>query len=76
VCDCGGGTVDITTYNIVDVSPRLEFDEICVGVGESADFAGMMHFAHVSQAGSAARRTLIETCIVLCSHDLARPSMR
>ncbi|KAK3670596.1 hypothetical protein LTR78_009564 [Recurvomyces mirabilis] len=33
VCDCGGGTVDITTYNIVDVSPRLEFDEICVGVG-------------------------------------------
>ncbi|KAH9223806.1 Hsp70 family protein-like protein [Leptodontidium sp. 2 PMI_412] len=33
ICDCGGGTVDITTYTIVAVEPRLEFDELYVGVG-------------------------------------------
>ncbi|KAK0103678.1 hypothetical protein ONS95_005688 [Cadophora gregata] len=33
ICDCGGGTVDITTYTIVEVEPRLEFDELYVGVG-------------------------------------------
>ena len=45
VCDCGGGTVDITTYNIVDVSPRLEFDEICVGVGKLPSFMVTVSFA-------------------------------
>ncbi|KAI9890244.1 MAG: hypothetical protein M1814_004279 [Vezdaea aestivalis] len=33
VCDCGGGTVDITSYNITSTHPRLQFDEICVGMG-------------------------------------------
>ncbi|CZR67409.1 related to hsp70 protein [Phialocephala subalpina] len=33
ICDCGGGTVDITTYVINQVSPRLEFDELHIGVG-------------------------------------------
>ncbi|OBT74750.1 hypothetical protein VF21_06621 [Pseudogymnoascus sp. 05NY08] len=33
ICDCGGGTVDITTYTIAQVQPHLEFDELCVGVG-------------------------------------------
>ncbi|KAK3070302.1 hypothetical protein LTR53_010703 [Teratosphaeriaceae sp. CCFEE 6253] len=33
VCDCGGGTVDITTYSIVETEPRLEFEELCVGIG-------------------------------------------
>ncbi|RPA83095.1 hsp70-like protein [Ascobolus immersus RN42] len=33
VCDCGGGTVDITTYNITQVKPMLQFEESCVGVG-------------------------------------------
>ncbi|KAK8212751.1 hypothetical protein IWZ01DRAFT_541403 [Phyllosticta capitalensis] len=33
VCDCGGGTVDITTYQIVEAHPRLSFKEICVGMG-------------------------------------------
>ncbi|QSZ31534.1 hypothetical protein DSL72_001101 [Monilinia vaccinii-corymbosi] len=33
ICDCGGGTVDITTYNIVQVQPYLSFDELCVGIG-------------------------------------------
>ncbi|KAH8650615.1 Hsp70 family protein-like protein [Tricladium varicosporioides] len=33
ICDCGGGTVDITTYTITQVQPCLEFDELCVGVG-------------------------------------------
>ncbi|KAF2137317.1 uncharacterized protein K452DRAFT_341303 [Aplosporella prunicola CBS 121167] len=33
VCDCGGGTVDITTYNIISCRPKLEFKELCVGIG-------------------------------------------
>jgi hypothetical protein len=32
ICDCGGGTVDITTYSIVSTSP-LRFNEILVGTG-------------------------------------------
>ncbi|KAF7896081.1 hypothetical protein EAF00_006096 [Botryotinia globosa] len=33
ICDCGGGTVDITTYTIIQVQPYLIFDELCVGIG-------------------------------------------
>lgn len=33
VCDCGGGTVDITTYTILETTPRLQFQEVCVGAG-------------------------------------------
>ncbi|KAH8804545.1 Hsp70 family protein-like protein [Xylogone sp. PMI_703] len=33
ICDCGGGTVDITTYTITQVHPTLTFDELCVGIG-------------------------------------------
>lgn len=33
ICDCGGGTVDITTYTILETTPRLEFQEVCVGIG-------------------------------------------
>lgn len=33
ICDCGGGTVDITTYVITEVSPRLTFNELHVGAG-------------------------------------------
>jgi len=33
VCDCGGGTVDITTYVVEQVSPILKLEEACVGVG-------------------------------------------
>jgi hypothetical protein len=33
VCDCGGGTVDITTYTIIHTKPMLEFEELLVGVG-------------------------------------------
>ncbi|XWW96770.1 hypothetical protein V2A60_004750 [Cordyceps javanica] len=32
VCDCGGGTVDITTYEIEEVQPLLKLREIAVGV--------------------------------------------
>ncbi|KAK5120261.1 hypothetical protein LTR85_006467 [Meristemomyces frigidus] len=35
ICDCGGGTVDITTYTIVETTPRLEFEEIVVGDGKA-----------------------------------------
>ncbi|EOD52620.1 putative hsp70 family protein [Neofusicoccum parvum UCRNP2] len=33
VCDCGGGTVDVTTYKILSVRPKLRFQELCVGIG-------------------------------------------
>ncbi|KAK2733112.1 hypothetical protein FQN57_002304 [Myotisia sp. PD_48] len=33
ICDCGGGTVDITTYAVLQAEPKLEFEELCVGVG-------------------------------------------
>ncbi|KAJ0417519.1 hypothetical protein BJY00DRAFT_325500 [Aspergillus carlsbadensis] len=33
VCDCGGGTVDITTYLIKGVHPKLDFEELCTGIG-------------------------------------------
>ncbi|TVY34708.1 Chaperone protein DnaK [Lachnellula subtilissima] len=33
ICDCGGGTVDITTYMITQVVPHLEFEELHIGVG-------------------------------------------
>ncbi|KAE9368265.1 actin-like ATPase domain-containing protein [Stipitochalara longipes BDJ] len=33
VCDCGGGTVDIATYVIDSVNPRLKFRELCLGMG-------------------------------------------
>ncbi|THV49368.1 hypothetical protein BGAL_0198g00060 [Botrytis galanthina] len=33
VCDCGGGTVDITTYTVTAITPKLTFDELCIGTG-------------------------------------------
>ena len=33
ICDCGGGTVDITSYRIRELSPKLEFEEIVEGIG-------------------------------------------
>lgn len=33
VCDCGGGTVDITTYVINGITPKLSFKELLVGTG-------------------------------------------
>ncbi|KAF3480439.1 heat shock 70 kDa protein 12A [Arthroderma uncinatum] len=33
ICDCGGGTVDVTTYRILETSPRLTFEELCTGAG-------------------------------------------
>lgn len=33
ICDCGGGTVDITSYTITQSQPQLQFKELCVGVG-------------------------------------------
>ncbi|KAL2827784.1 actin-like ATPase domain-containing protein [Aspergillus cavernicola] len=33
VCDCGGGTVDITTYLVNQVLPTLKFEELCTGIG-------------------------------------------
>jgi len=33
ICDCGGGTVDITSYSIEQIEPTPVFEEICVGIG-------------------------------------------
>ncbi|KAK8235089.1 hypothetical protein HDK90DRAFT_524724 [Phyllosticta capitalensis] len=35
ICDCGGGTVDITTYRILSTAPVLEFEELngVIGTG-------------------------------------------
>ncbi|KAM5349521.1 hypothetical protein ACJ41O_006026 [Fusarium nematophilum] len=33
VCDLGGGTVDITTYEIQETTPSLKMREVCVGGG-------------------------------------------
>jgi molecular chaperone DnaK (HSP70) len=33
ICDCGGGTVDITSYTIVELGQQPVFDEACVGIG-------------------------------------------
>lgn len=33
VCDCGGGTVDITTYKILSAVPQLRFEELVEGTG-------------------------------------------
>ncbi|KAF2812375.1 actin-like ATPase domain-containing protein [Mytilinidion resinicola] len=33
ICDCGGGTVDITTYKITSVAPKLTFEELVEGAG-------------------------------------------
>jgi molecular chaperone DnaK (HSP70) len=34
ICDCGGGTVDLTTYSITATYPVLEFEELVVGEGK------------------------------------------
>ncbi|RHZ65659.1 Hsp70 family protein [Aspergillus thermomutatus] len=33
ICDCGGGTVDVTSYLISEVSPHLSFHELTSAVG-------------------------------------------
>ncbi|KAF1844825.1 actin-like ATPase domain-containing protein [Cucurbitaria berberidis CBS 394.84] len=33
ICDCGGGTVDITSYKVTQMSPQLKFEEIVEGIG-------------------------------------------
>ncbi|RAL15262.1 Hsp70 family protein [Aspergillus homomorphus CBS 101889] len=33
ICDCGGGTVDLTTFLVTQISPKLTFEELCTGIG-------------------------------------------
>ncbi|KAJ5570150.1 uncharacterized protein N7459_009580 [Penicillium hispanicum] len=33
ICDCGGGTVDIATYYVTDIDPRICFDQITTATG-------------------------------------------
>ncbi|TFB06033.1 Heat shock 70 kDa protein 12B [Trichoderma ghanense] len=32
ICDCGGGTVDITTYEVEETQPTLKLREIAIGI--------------------------------------------
>jgi hypothetical protein len=34
IVDCGGGTVDLTTYSVRVTQPVLDFEELVVGTGE------------------------------------------
>lgn len=45
ICDCGGGTVDIISYTIRQVSPYPTFAKVCEGIGKyqvAADSLGIM----------------------------------
>jgi hypothetical protein len=34
IVDCGGGTVDLTTYRVTSTLPVLSFEELVVGTGK------------------------------------------
>jgi len=34
IVDCGGGTVDLTTYSVTATDPVLDFEELVVGLGK------------------------------------------
>lgn len=34
ICDCGGGTVDIVTYKVMQLKPIIRFEELLPGTGE------------------------------------------
>lgn len=38
LCDAGGGTVDLISYEILSLSPRLELKELVTGKGSLASF--------------------------------------
>jgi molecular chaperone DnaK (HSP70) len=55
ICDCGGGTVDITTYVVTNMNP-LQFDEAIAGIGGKCGSTYIDRNFHVwmsSQFGSA-----------------------
>lgn len=63
ICDCGGGTVDITTYEITSISPNLEFGELVVGDGGkcgSTFIDRQFHAWMIATFGSAFRRLSYE----------------
>ncbi|KAH7027909.1 uncharacterized protein B0I36DRAFT_385836 [Microdochium trichocladiopsis] len=33
ICDCGGGTVDLASYLIKSITPKLQLDQVCVSEG-------------------------------------------
>lgn len=57
ICDCGGGTVDITTYEISNVMPKLTFKELLVGTGITVYLFVPRMIADLTQVASAAPRT-------------------
>jgi hypothetical protein len=78
VCDCGGGTVDITTYSMVEIEPRFEFKELLVGLGEHHSAIPDRSNSHtnVAQAVNAARQQSIAICIGSCTTASEQHSMR
>lgn len=43
VCDAGGGTLDLITYEVLDIKPRLELVELIPGSGKSSPFKLSRH---------------------------------
>lgn len=41
ICDAGGGTVDLISYEITQLSPRLELKELVPGTGGMAGSLGL-----------------------------------
>lgn len=33
VCDCGGGTVDLSVYQVIEPSPKIKLKEVCPAIG-------------------------------------------
>ncbi|KAG6230547.1 hypothetical protein E4U34_000365 [Claviceps purpurea] len=42
VCDAGGGTVDLISYEVVGITPRLKVKELVPGTGASGGMAGSL----------------------------------
>ena len=34
LCDCGGGTVDLISYKIIQMEPNLKVEEAAIGSGD------------------------------------------
>lgn len=75
VCNAGGGTVDITTYAITGISPKLTFRELLVGTGIYITLPYLLLYADFFQAASAVPPTSIESLSAGWSSSSASPTL-
>lgn len=64
ICDCGGGTVDLTTYAITATEPVLAFEELVVGTGRLCHHQRIL--TKNNQEGNVAQLTSTEICTISC----------